>query len=88
MRVVARESVPEATYKKIETNLYNAVVGIEDRDCNCGHERLDAALDAAAAHQPTPHNILAPVVEVLDLKGLCHRLANDHKLTWCKEESA
>ncbi|MEU0915062.1 hypothetical protein OG968_35725 (plasmid) [Streptomyces althioticus] len=88
LRVFARESVPEATYKKIETNLYNAVVDIEDRDYNCGHDRLDAVLDAAAAHQPNPHNILAPVVEVIDLKGLCHHLANDNKLTWCKEESA
>ncbi|MFE0810935.1 ABC-three component system protein [Streptomyces sp. NPDC058794] len=64
LRVFACESVPEATYKKIETNLYNAVVDIEDRDYSCGHDRLDAA----AAHQPNPHNILAPVVEVIDLR--------------------
>ncbi|WP_449352733.1 ABC-three component system protein [Streptomyces shaanxiensis] len=88
LRLFARDSVPEATYQKIETNLYNAVVDIEDRDYDCGHDRLDAVIDAAAAHQPNPHNILTPVVEVIDLKGLCHHLANDHKLTWCREESA
>ncbi len=88
LRLFARDSVPEATYNKIETNLYNAVVDIEDRDYDCGHDRLDAVIGAAAAHQPNPHNILAAVVEVIDLKGLCHHLANDHKLTWCKEESA
>lgn len=87
-RVFARESVPEATYKAIEKNLYNAVVDIEDRDYNCGHDRLDAVMDAAALHHPNPHNILASVVEVIDLKGLCHHLANEDLLTWRKEESA
>lgn len=88
LRVFARESVPEETYKAIEKNLYDAVVDIEDRDYPSGQHRLDAVMDAAAAHSPNPHNILSSVVEVIDLKGLCHHLANDHKLTWCKEESA
>jgi hypothetical protein len=92
LRVFARESVPEETYKAIEKDLYDAVVDIEDRDYASGQHRLDAVMDAAAAHNPNPHNILSSVVKVIDLKGLCHHLANEdddkRTLTWCKEESA
>ncbi|MGI5368203.1 ABC-three component system protein [Streptomyces iakyrus] len=83
----AQESVPEATYTAIETDLYDAVIEIEDRDHASGYARLEAVLDAAVAHTPNPANILAPVVKVIDLKGMCHRLANDDRLTWCKEET-
>jgi hypothetical protein len=88
LRLFARDSVPDATYEAIETDLYDAVIEIEDRDYILGHDRLDAVLDAAAAHRPNPANILAPAVKVLDLKGLCHHLANydDDRLTWCKED--
>lgn len=82
----AQESVPEATYEAIETDLHDAVVEIEDRDYDHGYARLEAVLDAAVIHKPNPANILAPVVKVIDLKGMCHRLANNHRLTWCKEE--
>jgi hypothetical protein len=30
-------------------------------------------------------NILAPAVTGPDRKGLCHQLANDDRLTWCKD---
>jgi hypothetical protein len=83
----AQESVPEATYEAIETDLYDAVIEIEDRNHDSGYARLEAVLDAAVVHKPNPANILAPVVKIIDLKGMCHRLANDERLTWCKEEA-
>lgn len=88
LRVFARESVPYATYEAVETDLFEAVVEVEEREYDHGYDRLAAVLDAAAGHQPNPGNILAPVVTVRDRKGLCHQLANDKKLTWCKEESS
>jgi hypothetical protein len=87
LRVFARESVPYATYEAIERDLFEAVVEVEEREYDRGYDRLAAVLEAAAGHQPNPGNILAPVVTVRDRKGLCHQLANDNKLTWCKEES-
>ncbi|CAL9673187.1 hypothetical protein SUDANB178_07617 [Streptomyces sp. enrichment culture] len=78
--------MPDATYEAIETDLYDVVIEVEDRDYDLGHDRLDAVIDAAMTHTPNPHNILAPVVKKKDLMGLCHHLANDGRLTWCKEE--
>jgi hypothetical protein len=86
LRVFARDSVPDATYKAIESDLFEAVVELEERDYDLGYECLEAVLHAAANHQPNPANILAPVVTGLDRKGICHHLANDDRLTWCKEE--
>ncbi|MFM9632833.1 ABC-three component system protein [Streptomyces galilaeus] len=87
LRVFARESVPVETYEAVETDLFEAVIQAEEREYDLGYERLTAVLDAAVNHQPNPANILAPVITVRDRKGLCHHLANDHQLTWCKEES-
>ncbi|MFE2543611.1 ABC-three component system protein [Actinacidiphila glaucinigra] len=85
LRLFARDSVPDATYDALESDLYDVVIEIEDRDYDLGHDRMDAVLDAAMVHQPNQHNILAPVVKKKDLMGLCHHLANDDRLTWCKE---
>lgn len=87
LRVFARESVPYATYEAIEDDLFEAVVDVHDRDFEHGYARLGAVLEIAAQHQPNPGNILTPVVTVRDRKGLCHQLANDRKLTWCREGS-
>ncbi|MEW1912538.1 ABC-three component system protein [Kitasatospora sp. NPDC085895] len=86
LRVFARESVPPATYKAIENDLYHALYDVADGSYDNGYERLRHVLIAASGHQPNPANILAPVVTGLDKKGLCHHLANDDRLTWCKGE--
>ena len=87
LRVFARESVPVETYEAVETDLFEAVIQAEEREYGLGYERLTAVLEAAVNHQPNPANILAPVITVRDRKGLCHHLANDGQLSWCKEES-
>ncbi|MEZ0108634.1 hypothetical protein ABH920_002635 [Catenulispora sp. EB89] len=84
LRVFARDSVPLETFSAIESDLYDAVVEVEERDYSHGFERLDAVLEAAVNHQPNTGNILYPVITVSDRKGLCHHLANDGRLTWCK----
>ncbi|MFF9077203.1 ABC-three component system protein [Streptomyces sp. NPDC014735] len=86
LRVFARESVPPATYRAIENDLYQAVVDVADGPYDSGFERLRQVLIAASNHQPNQANILAPVVTGLDRKGLCHHLANDDRLTWCNGE--
>ncbi|AGT95640.1 hypothetical protein O5Y_29115 (plasmid) [Rhodococcus erythropolis CCM2595] len=87
LRVFARDSVPDETYEAVEADLFEALIEIEDREFSLGYERLAAVLIAATGHTPNPGNILAPAVTNLDLKGMCHHLANADKLTWCKEES-
>jgi hypothetical protein len=86
LRVFARESVPYETYEAVESDLFDAVVEVEEREYDLGYERLDAVLGAAVAHQPNRGNILAPVITVRDRKGLCHHLANNDRLSWCNEE--
>ncbi|GGN30122.1 hypothetical protein GCM10011609_87670 [Lentzea pudingi] len=85
LRVFAREAVPYATYEAIEDDLYEAVVDVHDREYDLGYDRLSAVLETAGNHRPNPGNILAPYVTGRDCKGLCHQLAHDKKLTWCKE---
>lgn len=87
LRVFARESVPHGTYEAVESDLFEAVIEIAEREYSLGYERLTAVLDAAVNHLPNPANILAPVITVRDRKGLCHHLANDNRLSWCNEES-
>lgn len=87
LRVFARESVPQETYEAVESDLFDAVIEVWECEYGLGYERLDAVLHAATNHQPNPGNILAPVITVRDRKGLCHHLANDDRLSWCKEES-
>ncbi|EHY91110.1 ABC-three component system protein [Saccharomonospora azurea] len=87
LRVFARESVPYETFEAVESDLFETVIEVEEREYGLGYERLTAVLEAAANHQPNPANILAPVITVRDRKGLCHHLANDNRLSWCKEES-
>lgn len=86
LRVFARESVPYETYEAVESDLFEAVIEVEECEYNLGYERLAAVLHAAANHQPNPGNILAPVITGVDRKGMCHHLANDNRLSWCKEE--
>ncbi|WP_370361456.1 ABC-three component system protein [Catenulispora sp. MAP12-49] len=86
LRVFARDSVPPGTYAAIEDDLFEAVIEVEERDYDTGFERLDAVLQAAANHAPNPGNILQPIVTVRDRKGLCHQLANEDRLTWCKDD--
>jgi hypothetical protein len=89
LRVFARDSVPDETYDALKSDLYDAVIEVEERDdYNLGHERLDAVLHTAANHNPNPGNILTAVVTVNDRKGMCHQLANDDRLTWCKDQGA
>jgi hypothetical protein len=83
LRMFARDSVPEGTYEAIESEIYNAVVEVEERDFDNGYDRLGSVLTAARAVQ-LGGNILAPAVTGPDRQGLCHQLANDDRLTWCK----
>lgn len=84
LRVFARDNVPEGTYEAIESEIYNAVIEIEERDFDNGYDRLGSVLTAAGTVQ-LGGNILAPAVTGPDRKGLCHQLANDDRLTWCKD---
>ena len=60
LRVFARDSVPPETYEAVESDLYEAVVDVEERDYDSGYERLSAVLEAAGKHQPNPGNIPRP----------------------------
>ncbi|MEV4733126.1 ABC-three component system protein [Saccharopolyspora sp. NPDC049426] len=86
LRVFARESVPDETYTAVEKDLYETVVEVEELEYELGFERLQNVLKSAAEYKVNSGNILAPYVTAQDRKGLCHHLANDGRLTWCKED--
>ncbi|GAB2824283.1 hypothetical protein GCM10027176_30990 [Actinoallomurus bryophytorum] len=87
LRVFARDHVPDGTYEKLEKEIFDGVVEVEQDDFGTGYARLNSVLKAATHMQLQQANILTNFVDTNDRKGLCHQLANDGHLTWCQEES-
>lgn len=86
LRVFARDSVLQGTYEAIESDIFHSVFGVAQRNHSTGQDRLDAVQAAAASASLTAANVLTPIVTAPDRQGLCHQLANNGRLTWCKED--
>lgn len=83
LRVFARDSVPEGTFESLQADVYDAVIEIEEQDHNDGMERLTNVLQAAMQADLTV-NVLVSVSKTIDRKGICHQLANEDRLVWCR----
>jgi hypothetical protein len=87
LRSFARDKVPSGTFEALKDDVYEGVVEVEQDDTHSdGISRLNAVLSAASA-MSVDENALIVVWRPIDRKGICHQLANDDKLTWCREES-
>ncbi|MEU8265021.1 ABC-three component system protein [Micromonospora sp. NPDC048999] len=83
LRTFSRDSVSEETFNSLQNEILEGVIEIHDGSHNSGFDRLGAVLQASMNLNFTS-NALTNVVTTVDRKGMCHQLANEDKLRWCK----
>lgn len=83
LRTFSRDSVPGETFQGLQDEVFDGVIDVHDARYDSGYERMDAVLKASRELQITS-NALILVATTVDRRGMCHQLANDDKLTWCK----
>ncbi|WP_406129042.1 hypothetical protein OHQ89_46330 [Streptomyces canus] len=84
LRVFARDATTPAYFERVKKDVHSTVVETAARSYPDGWERLAAVLTVAGTVQLT-QTVLAPFVEPEARKGVCHHLANENRLTWCRE---
>jgi hypothetical protein len=85
LRLVAREQVPEEVFSGLQTDVYDGVVEVEQMEHSSGLQKLQEVLSAATNTQLSA-NPLLQITRPRDLKGICHQLANDDRLSWVRNE--
>lgn len=84
LRNFARDTVPPGTFKELQEEVYEGVVGVASRSDHADAlSRLDAVTDASTKVQITANGLLT-VLKGKDRKGMCHQLANEERLQWRK----
>lgn len=81
LRVFARESVPENTFKSLQNEIFDGVIDVHDEHQGDGLSKLSSVLRAARQLAITANGLL-PRVTVRDRTGICHQLVNERKLSW------
>lgn len=84
VRVFARDATQPAYFERVKKDVYDIVVEVAARSYPDGWERHGAVMAVAGTVQLTP-TVLTPFVETNARKGVCHHLANEDRLTWCRE---
>lgn len=77
-----RDAVPEGTFQALQDDIHAGVVEAAEAEYPTGMERLTAVLTVATHVQLDAHAALLSVSRVDDRKGICHRLANEGRLSW------
>ncbi|TDD29238.1 hypothetical protein E1218_05060 [Kribbella turkmenica] len=85
LRVFARDSVPDGTFSALQEEIFDGVIDVHDLDHDSGFARLHEVSQAARSLSITSNGLL-PVVAVRDRTGICHQLANDDRLDWCRAD--
>lgn len=84
LRVFARDSTTPAYFERVMQDVYDIVVEVAGLTYPDGWERHGAVTIAAGSVQLTP-TILTPFVQPNARKGVCHHLANENRLVWCRK---
>ncbi|MGW7520428.1 ABC-three component system protein [Streptomyces sp. NPDC054796] len=84
LRVFARDAAGPAYFERVMEDVYDIVVEVADRSHPDGWERHGAVTSVAGTVQLTP-TVLTPFVGPKARKGVCHHLANEDRLVWCRE---
>jgi len=86
LRVFARDSVPDGTFDALQEEIVDGTSATYYRQYADGWARLDAVTDKASSLALTA-NHLVPVLWIKDRIGICHQLANDGRMIWCRATS-
>jgi Restriction endonuclease len=84
LRLFARDATKPGYFEKLVEDVYVIVVEVAEQTHVSGWERHGAVTFAAGVVQLTP-TILTPFVQPNARKGICHHLANDDRLIWCRK---
>ncbi|MFJ9893539.1 ABC-three component system protein [Streptomyces sp. NPDC091280] len=84
LRVFARDATRPAYFDQVKQDVYDIVVETAARAYPDGWERHSAVMEAAGTVQLT-QTALASFAGARARKGVCHHLANEDRLTWCRE---
>jgi len=87
LRNFARDTVPPGTFESLEEEVFLGVIDVVEGAYSDGLARMRATIVHAGALSPGS-SPLAHVLLVPDQQGICHRLANDDRLTWVKTKGA
>lgn len=83
LKVFSRDRVPVGTFEALQTDIHDGVVEIEQNEHESGLARLHAVLQASTT-LAIDSNALIQVSRTPDRQGICHQLANEDRLTWCR----
>ncbi|MBB6406183.1 ABC-three component system protein [Arthrobacter sp. AZCC_0090] len=85
LRVFARDSVPVGTFEALQDEIFDGVIDVHDSHPGDGLDRLLQVTQSAHQLAMTANGLL-PVVTTRDRTGVCHQLANDDRLSWCRAD--
>lgn len=83
LRMYARDSVPPGTFDRLVDHIHDGVIEVAEADYPTGRERLTAVLTQATNVQLDSQR-LVEMTGPEDRRGVCHHLANDHRLKWVR----
>lgn len=84
LRMDARDGVPEGTFEALQGDVYDGVIDVVESNHPSGLHRLTAVLTHSTALSLGQHALVS-ITKPDDIKGICHQLANDSRLSWTKE---
>jgi hypothetical protein len=83
LRMYARDSVPPGTFDSLVDHLHEGVIEVAEAEYPTGRQRLTAVLTQATNVQLDSQR-LVEITGPEDRRGVCHHLANDHRLKWVR----
>ncbi|WP_405160872.1 hypothetical protein OG203_31475 [Nocardia sp. NBC_01499] len=83
LRMDARDAVPDGTFDALQGDVYDGVIDVVEANHPSGLDRLTAVLTHATALNLGQHALVS-ITKPDDVKGICHQLANESRLSWTK----
>ena len=84
LRVFARDATAPGYFERLMDDVYDIVIEVAECTYRDGWERHAKVTTAAGSVQLTP-TILTPWVQPNARRGVCHHLANEDRLIWCRK---
>lgn len=85
LRVFVRDKAEPGTFESLQEEVFDGVIDTCDATHEDGYARVIAVTDMAQSLNLDAHP-LSPSTFPRDLRGVCHQLANDGRLTWVIDE--
>lgn len=87
LRTFSRDNVYPGTFEHLQEEISDGVQDVyTDESHTSGYQRVLKTVQEARRLQITGNPLLG-VMHINDRAGICHQLANDHKMTWVQQQS-